>query len=68
MSKQTIWMLDEVGANYHADHCKCPHHCQHCWENLLTPAYPNPRTRYCSDYCRDYAKRDRALTRLLEAS
>jgi hypothetical protein len=67
MSEQTVWLYGVAGSNYHDQACKCGHHCQNCHENLLTAAYPNPATRYCSDHCKGQAKRGRARGRALSA-
>lgn len=63
--------------------CRCGRHCRNCFEDLdevravrarmiaagTIPATDRlgPRERYCSPYCRNRAKRDRALDRMLAA-
>jgi hypothetical protein len=61
-------MNGEAGSNYHDISCRCPHHCENCFENLMTAAYPNPRTRYCSDHCKRHAARERQLDRNLRSA
>lgn len=80
MATEIAW-LDGVPGGYHAATCQCDRHCRNCLEDLdalhavrkrmiaagTIPASDQlgPRERYCSAYCRNRAKRERALDRLL---
>lgn len=78
----TIWLHDVPGG-YHDCKCECPRHCLDCFEDLpstrevragmiadgRTPASSalGLRERYCCEWCRNHAKRDRAMGRFLAA-
>jgi hypothetical protein len=77
----TIWQYGVEGS-YHDGSCPCADHCLNCFDDLpttrevraamiargVTSVPPlGPRERYCSPYCRNRAKRDRALSRALAA-
>jgi hypothetical protein len=78
---ETIWMY-EVPGGFHDYRCQCGRHCRNCFEDLdevrvvrawmieagTIPAADQlgPRERYCSTYCRNRAKRERALDRALK--
>jgi hypothetical protein len=65
--QETIWLYDVPGG-YHDMRCICPRHCGNCFEDLsglVERSVISPRERYCSDYCRNRAKRERALDRAL---
>ena len=65
---ETIWMDGDPQANYHDLKCACSDHCGQCWEDLIklrAKGLVGPRERYCSTWCRNHAKRERALDRLL---
>ena len=59
---ETIWLYDVQGG-YHDHRCPCVHHCGYCFDNLT-----NPRRRYCGDYCRYLAKKERAFDRAFLAA
>lgn len=77
----TIWIYDIPGSGYHDYRCECGRHCRNCFADLdeiievrarmitdgRIPAadHLGSRERYCSPYCRNRAKRDRALDRAL---
>lgn len=70
MSAETIWLYDVVGS-YHAFRCRCENHCRNCFDDLgygREHGTISQRSRYCSDYCRNRAKRERALDRAIAAS
>lgn len=57
----------DVEGPYHDMKCPCPRHCRQCFVDL-DEAHAGPRERYCSDYCRNRAKRERALDRLFSGA
>jgi len=77
---ETIWMYGIPGG-FHDYHCQCDRHCRNCFEDLdvvretrskmisegTIPATDQlgPRERYCSSWCRNHAKRERALDRAI---
>ena len=83
MITETIWQYDVPGG-YHDIRCRCSRHCGNCFDDLDAvrevraamigrsemPAgwQLGPRERYCSPYCRNAAKRERALDRAIAAS
>ncbi len=81
---ETIWMYGIPGGSYHDLACECERHCRHCFEDLdavrevrtriiaegTIPAGDQlgSRERYCSHWCRNRAKRERALDRAISAN
>lgn len=79
----TIWQYGVPGG-YHDQACECDRHCRNCFEDLddvrkvraqmiANGRIPDadqlgPRERYCSPYCRNRAKRERALDRAISAA
>jgi hypothetical protein len=77
----TVWLDDLPGGYHNIDRCKCDNHCRNCFDDLdsvragramliKSGVYKpgdqlGPREKYCSDYCRNRAKRERALDRAL---
>jgi len=69
------------GGYHDTDRCKCDGHCRNCWTDLAESREViaamiadgrapeswrlGPRVQYCSAYCRNRAKRERALDRAL---
>jgi hypothetical protein len=74
---------DPKSSYHDIERCRCLGHCQNCWEDLATvrrvrdqmiaegriPPSDRLSTRalYCSPYCKNRAKRERAFDRALAA-
>jgi hypothetical protein len=80
MPAEVKW-LDDIPGGYHDSRCTCDGHCRNCFDDLdqtrrvrqqliddrKVPASSRlgSREKYCSPYCRNRAKRERALDRHL---
>lgn len=64
----TIWLYGSDEPHpYHDSTCQCPRHCGNCFADLDRGG-KSARARYCSDFCKGVAKRDRAFDRMMSGA